>query len=355
MVDCVRVVGFILTLTGQVFSSILDNHQPESKAEADEAITGSASGLGDASLGSGRLRIRCAFPGRVRHHRYDCEFVGDLQPRRDNRSIKIPMTRRDDYYNRAKQQGYRSRAAYKLKQLDDLENVIEPGDTVVDLGAAPGGWLQVAAELVGANGTVVGVDFQRIDPLEDVEARVETLRGDMTEPKTRERILDTAGEDVDCVVSDMAPNMSGEYSLDQARSLHLAQTAFELSCELLGPGGNFVVKVFEGPDVDAFRDALGAEFDYVRATQPDATREESSELYLIGKGRIMAPVAPGDELEVEIIDVGSEGDGIASVEGYRLFVPETSVGDEVTVLVEDVKPNFGFATVSEDGGNRPGK
>ena len=259
------------------------------------------------------------------------------------------MTRRDDYYNRAKQQGYRSRAAYKLKQLDDLENVISGGDTVVDLGAAPGGWLQVAAEAVGPHGTVIGVDLQRIKPFDDeLEDRIETIRGDMTEERTRERILEIAGDEVDCVVSDMAPNMSGEYSLDQARSLHLARTAFETALELLDTGGNLVVKVFEGQDVDELRADIDEEFDYVRATSPDASRKESSELYLIGKGRLTAPVDPGDELEIEIVDVGSEGDGIASVEGFRLFVPDATEGETLTVRIEDVKPNFGFARRVDD-------
>ncbi|MFC7213802.1 SAM-dependent methyltransferase [Saliphagus sp. GCM10025334] len=256
---------------------------------------------------------------------------------------------KDDYYNRAKQQGYRSRAAYKLKQLDDLESLIEGGDTVVDLGAAPGGWLQVAAEKVGPRGRVIGVDLQRIKDLEDPELadRTETLRGDMTQEKTLKRVLDAADGPVDCVVSDMAPNMSGEYSLDQARSLHLARMAFETALELLDTGGNFAVKVFEGPDVDALRADIEDEFQYVRATSPDASRQSSSEIYLLAKGRLTAPVEVGEELEVEIIDTGSEGDGIASVEGYRLFVAGTEEGETVRVRVEDVKPNFGFAELLE--------
>ncbi|MFC6766715.1 23S rRNA (uridine(2552)-2'-O)-methyltransferase [Natrinema soli] len=252
------------------------------------------------------------------------------------------MAGKDHYYNKAKQEGYRSRAAYKLKQLDNLENVIDRGDTVVDLGAAPGGWLEVAAEAVGSEGNVIGVDFQRIKDFDDHD-NVETLRGDMTEDKTRDRVIDAAGGPVDVVISDMAPNMSGEYSLDQARSLHLARQAFETSIELLDSGGDFVVKVFEGPDVDDFRADVEEEFQYVRATSPKASRDESSEVYFIGKGRLTATVRPGDELEVEIDAVGNEGDGMASVDGYRLFVPDTEEGETVTVRVEDVKPNFGFA------------
>ena len=254
------------------------------------------------------------------------------------------MSRKDHYYNKAKQQGYRSRAAYKLQQLDELENVLSPGDAVVDLGAAPGGWLQVAAEIVGPEGTVIGADFQRIRSFDDeLDDRIETIRGDVTDERTRERILEAADGPVDCVLSDMAPNMSGEYSLDQARSLHLARTAFETALELLAADGDFVVKVFEGQDVDTLREDIGEAFQYVRATSPDASRDESSELYLIGKGRLTAPVRPGDELAVEIVDEGSEGDGIASVDGYRVFVPGTAKGDDVHIRIEDVKPNFGFA------------
>jgi 23S rRNA (uridine2552-2'-O)-methyltransferase len=247
------------------------------------------------------------------------------------------MTRKDDYYNRAKQQGYRSRAAYKLKQLDSDAGVISDGDTVVDLGAAPGGWLQVASELVGEGGTVVGVDLQRIDSIEGVE----TIRGDMTEDETRERIVESIGE-ADVVVSDMAPNMTGEYSLDHARSVYLARTAFETSLELLAPDGDFVAKVFEGPDTDGLRADIDEEFEYVRTIHPDASRDSSSELYMVAKGRLTAPVRKGDQVEVEIEDVGREGDGIAKVEGYTVFVPDAEPGDEVEIEVTDVKPRFGF-------------
>ena len=271
------------------------------------------------------------------------------------------MPRRDDYYNRAKQQGYRSRAAYKLKQLDELEDVLSPGDIVVDLGAAPGGWLQVAAEEVGSEGTVIGVDLQRIEPLDtgaqsedardidarnadtrNVDARVETIRGDMTEEETRDRIRELVDE-VDVVLSDMAPNMTGEYTLDHARSVYLARMAFETASELLATDGTFVVKVFEGPDLEELRRDIDRAFDYVRTTSPEASRQESSEVYLIAKGFLTAPVAAGDRLTVTIEDVGREGDGIASVDGYRVFVPETEKGESVEIEIEDVKPRFGFA------------
>jgi 23S rRNA (uridine2552-2'-O)-methyltransferase len=247
------------------------------------------------------------------------------------------MSNRDHYYNKAKQEGYRSRAAYKLKQLDETAHLIEEGTTVVDLGAAPGGWLQVAGELAD-DGTVIGVDLQRIDPVDGIE----TIQGDMTDEETREQVRERVGE-ADVVISDMAPEMTGEYSLDHARSIHLARQAYETANDILAPGGDLVVKVFDGPDLSALRNDIEQEFQYVRDVRPAASRDESSELYLIGKGRVTAPVSAGDECEVEIVDTGHEGDGIARIEGYTLFVSDAKEGETVQVRVEDVKPNFGFA------------
>jgi 23S rRNA (uridine2552-2'-O)-methyltransferase len=251
------------------------------------------------------------------------------------------MSHKDHYYNKSKQEGYRSRAAYKLKQLGREENLLHEGKTVVDLGAAPGGWLQVAAEEVGDSGTVVGVDLQRIDPIDGVE----TVRGDMTEESTKEEIRDVAGDAVDVVVSDMAPNMTGEYSVDHARSVHLARQAFETALDVLDTGGDFAVKVFEGQDLDDFGEDVDEEFQYVRTLRPDASRDSSSEVYLVAKGRMTAPVEEGDRVEVEIVDEGSEGDGVAKVENYTLFVPGASEGETVEVEVTEVKPRFGFAEV----------
>ena len=251
------------------------------------------------------------------------------------------MSGKDDYYNRSKQQGYRARSAYKLKQLDEEAALFGPGDTVVDLGAAPGGWLQVAAEEVGEGGTVVGVDLQRIDEFDDHD--IETLRGDMTEERTRHYLREAVGEGgADVVVSDMAPNMTGEYHLDHARSVHLARQALDTAEELLAPGGDFVVKVFQGEDLDAFRDDVAASFQYVRTVSPPASRDSSSEVYLVAKGYTTSPVAEGDRVEVTIEEEGDEGDGIAYVEGYTLFV-DGDVGETLAVEVTDVKPRFGFA------------
>jgi 23S rRNA (uridine2552-2'-O)-methyltransferase len=248
------------------------------------------------------------------------------------------MTGKDEYYNRAKQEGYRARSAYKLKQLDKAAGLFGPGNTVVDLGAAPGGWSQVAREQVGEEGTIVAVDLQRIKELDGVE----TVRGDMTDDETRAALVERVGE-ADIVVSDMAPNMTGEYSLDHARSVYLARQAFETALELLGAGGDLAVKAFDGPDIDELRAEMDREFEYVRTIHPDASRDASSELYLVAKGRLTAPVREGDELQVEIVDEGREGDGIAKVEGFTLFVAGTNTGETLRVRVADVKPRFGFA------------
>ncbi|PHQ38300.1 23S rRNA (uridine(2552)-2'-O)-methyltransferase [Halorubrum persicum] len=261
------------------------------------------------------------------------------------------MSGKDEYYNKSKQQGYRARSAYKLKQIDEESDLFDRGDTVVDLGAAPGGWLQVAAEEVGESGTVVGVDLQRIDDLEEHD--VETIRGDMTEERTRHYLREAVGErGADAVLSDMAPNMTGEYALDHARSVHLARQAFDVAEELLAPGGDLVVKVFQGEDLDAFREDVRKEFQYLRTVSPPASRDTSSEVYLVARGLNTAPVTAGDRIEVTVEERGDEGDGIAYVEGYSLFVAGADVGETVTVEVDDAKPRFGFATPvhpDEDG------
>ncbi|PSQ15260.1 23S rRNA (uridine(2552)-2'-O)-methyltransferase [Halobacteriales archaeon QS_8_69_26] len=233
------------------------------------------------------------------------------------------MTDRDDYYNRAKQEGYRARSAYKLKQLDEAAGLLSRGDTVVDLGAAP--------------------DRQSIDPIE-TDARVDTVRGDLTDEDTLAAIRGVVGErGADLVISDMAPNVSGTYELDHARSVHLARRALAVAEDVLTAGGDLAVKVFQGPDIDDFRDDVEDAFEYARTISPDASRDSSSEVYVVGKGRLTAPVRVGDRLEVDVEDEGSEGDGVATVEGFTLFVPDAEAGETVSVEVTDLKPRYGFA------------
>lgn len=184
----------------------------------------------------------------------------------------------DEYYQRAQQEGYKSRAAYKLKQILENHPIISEGDTVVDLGAAPGGWSQVALERVGESGHVIAVDMRPID-LDDVTV----IRGDITEEDTLRAVSEAAGLSVDAVISDMSPNLSGNWSMDHARSVHLVEVALDAADALLEPDGGFVAKVFRG---DLFMDvyeAVGERFDFHKSTSPAASRDESSETYLVGE------------------------------------------------------------------------
>jgi 23S rRNA (uridine2552-2'-O)-methyltransferase len=257
------------------------------------------------------------------------------------------MSNKDEYYNKAKQQGYRARSAYKLQQLDETAGLLGEGRTVVDLGAAPGGWLQVAAERVGERGRVVGVDRQSIDPLEEPAATVEYVRGDITDEDTVDRLREAVDGEADVVLSDMAPNMTGEYDLDHARSVHLVRQAFEVATDLLASEGDFCAKVFDGQDLDDLIADIEPEFEYVREVRPDASRDSSSELYLVAKNRLTAPVREGDVVEVTIEDIGEEGDGIAKVENFTVFVSDVEEGETLDVRIDDVKPRYAFAAPAE--------
>ncbi len=245
----------------------------------------------------------------------------------------------DEYYRKAKEEGLRARSAYKLRQIDDELDVLGEDNTVVDLGAAPGGWLQVADE---RSDRAVGVDLQAIDPIEDVE----TIQGDVTEEETIHEVREIVDE-ADVVVSDMAPDVTGEWSIDHARSVHLAGKALEAAKQLLRSEGDFVVKVFQGRDLEEFRDEVEREFEYVQTVVPDASRDESSEVYLVGKNRLTAPVREGDVVDVEVEEEGDEGDGIARVDDFVLFVEDADVGEAVEVEVSEVRANYGFAEKTE--------
>lgn len=184
----------------------------------------------------------------------------------------------DHYYQKAREEGYLSRASYKLKQILEEHWIIEEGDTVVDLGAAPGGWSQVALEEVGPEGHVIAVDKR------PVEAEgVTVVRGDIEETATLRRISEAADLSVDAVISDMSPKISGNYSMDHARSVHLAQLALDTAEALLDPGGGFVAKVFRGDMFMDYYEEVGELFDFHKSTSPDASRDASSETYVIGE------------------------------------------------------------------------
>ncbi len=189
--------------------------------------------------------------------------------------------RDDPYVQQAQREGYRSRACYKLLELQEKDRLIRPGMTVVDLGSAPGGWSQVAADLVGHNGRVVASDILHMDNL----AGVEFIQGDFTEEAVFEEILAVIGDaPVDLVVSDMAPNMSGVTAVDQPRSMYLVELALDMARNVLAPGGSFVAKVFQGEGFDElFRDTRES-FDKVLTRKPKASRPRSREVYLVARG-----------------------------------------------------------------------
>ena len=191
---------------------------------------------------------------------------------------------KDAFYLKAKKEGYRSRAAFKLLELNQRFNLIRRGDRVVDLGAAPGGWLQVAARLTGEKGKVVGVDLQPIEPFR--EKNILLLQGDITSEDLQQKIRELMGSLADCILSDLSPRLSGIRDADISRSLELARTALKVASILLRPGGIFVVKTFVGEETDGFFLELKVRFRSVQRARPDATRKGSSEIYFFAKGFI---------------------------------------------------------------------
>jgi 23S rRNA (uridine2552-2'-O)-methyltransferase len=200
----------------------------------------------------------------------------------------LEKKRKDYYYRRAKSEGYRSRAAFKLLEIQERYHVIRRGDVVVDLGAAPGGWLQVIRHL-GAS--AIAVDLQQIAPLPGVTL----IRGDLSSPEIVNEICDVV-DAVDVVTSDAAPNLTGAWSLDHARSIDLSTCALEICKCVLKPGGNFVVKVFQGDLYDSFVRDISAYFRFVKAFSPRASRKQSAETYVIAKRYIpeRAATKPSD-------------------------------------------------------------
>jgi len=186
----------------------------------------------------------------------------------------------EHFYKEAKRIGYRARSSFKLLQIQKKFNVLKKGDTVIDLGAAPGGWSQVAKEIVGENGTVIGIDISPISPLTDVTF----LQGDMTKQSTLEELENVIGsKKVDVVISDMSPDISGNYSVDHARSVYLCEQALKTSEILLKLNGNFVCKVFSGEDLEDFIKKINKKFQVVKRYFPPASRKTSSEIYVIAK------------------------------------------------------------------------
>ena len=189
----------------------------------------------------------------------------------------------DPYVQQAQKDGYRSRAAYKLLEIDERDHLLKPGMIVVDLGATPGGWSQVAGNKVGDKGTVYALDLLPLNPL----PRVEFIQGDFREDSVLAQLEEKlAGRQIELVISDMAPNISGIDLSDQARSIYLAELALEFSVQHLKPGGAFLVKVFQGVGFEEYVKEMRKHFAKVASRKPKASRDRSSEMYMLGIGKI---------------------------------------------------------------------
>ncbi|MGI9213774.1 MAG: 23S rRNA (uridine(2552)-2'-O)-methyltransferase RlmE [Methylococcaceae bacterium] len=186
----------------------------------------------------------------------------------------------DEFVIKAQSSGYRSRAVYKLKELDEREQLFKPGMSVVDLGAAPGGWSQYVAERLGKNGKIIALDILPMEIIEHVAFILGDFREDAVLNQLREVL---AGHAVDVVLSDMAANMTGTRPVDQLRSMHLADLALDTAREILKPGGSFVVKLFHGPEFDVYVRTCRQLFRKVSVKKPKASRDRSPEVYLLGK------------------------------------------------------------------------
>lgn len=204
-----------------------------------------------------------------------------MAKKRSSSKAWLKEHRDDPYVQQAQREGYRSRACYKLLELQERDRLIRPGMTVLDLGSTPGGWSQVAVALVGHSGRVIASDILAMDSI----AGVEFIQGDFTEEEVFEQLLGAiAGAPVDLVISDMAPNMSGMNAVDQPRSIYLVELALDMARQVLAPGGSFVSKVFQGEGFDElYRDTREA-FDRVLTRKPRASRPRSREVYVVARG-----------------------------------------------------------------------
>ena len=187
----------------------------------------------------------------------------------------------DEYVKRAQKEGYRSRAVYKLLEIQEKDKLLKSGITVVDLGAAPGGWSQVTADMLDGKGRVIALDILPMDSLMGVEV----LQGDFRDEAVLEELLNTLGNDrVDLVMSDMAPNISGMNSVDQPRAMYLAELALDFANQVLRPGGDIVIKVFQGEGFDPYLKLMRDAFNKVVIRKPKASRPRSREVYMLGRG-----------------------------------------------------------------------
>ncbi len=195
--------------------------------------------------------------------------------------MRLEHARRDLYRRLAREQGYRSRAAYKLLEINNSFYILKPGLKVVDVGCYPGGWLQVASSKVGSRGLVVGVDVRRVDY---TAGNVRVIQGSIEDSSIIDRLKELLNDKADLILSDVSPNLSGIWSLDHARQIHLSSRVLAIADVILKVNGNAVLKVFDGDMLKDFINDTKAKFRYVRIYKPKASRKESSELYLVCLG-----------------------------------------------------------------------
>ncbi|MDF3935065.1 23S rRNA (uridine(2552)-2'-O)-methyltransferase RlmE [Pseudomonas citronellolis] len=187
----------------------------------------------------------------------------------------------DPYVKMAQRDGYRSRASYKLLEIQEKDRILRPGMTVVDLGAAPGGWSQVTSRVIGDKGTLIASDILPMDSIPDVTF----IQGDFTEDAVFAQLLEAIGENpVDLVISDMAPNMSGLPAVDMPRAMFLCELALDLCTRVLRPGGDFLIKIFQGEGFDTYLKSVREGFDKVQMRKPLSSRDRSREQYLLARG-----------------------------------------------------------------------
>ena len=202
------------------------------------------------------------------------------KPRRSGGSWR-DRQERDPYVKKARAEGWRSRAVYKLEQIDQKERLLKPDMQIVDLGSAPGSWSQYVTEKMNTRAHIVAVDLLEMDALPNVDF----IQGDFREDSTLAAILEAlGGEKADLVMSDMAPNISGNRAVDQPRSMYLVELALDICGEVLKPGGAFVTKLFQGEGADAFIALAKSQFDKTKVFKPKASRAGSREVYLVAKG-----------------------------------------------------------------------
>ncbi|MCI0911738.1 MULTISPECIES: 23S rRNA (uridine(2552)-2'-O)-methyltransferase RlmE [Pseudomonas] len=187
----------------------------------------------------------------------------------------------DPFVKQAQKDGYRSRASYKLLEIQEKDRLIRPGMSVIDLGAAPGGWSQVTSRLIGGQGRLIASDILEMDSIPDVTF----IQGDFTQDEVLQQILDAVGDShVDLVISDMAPNMSGTPEVDMPRAMFLCELALDLATRVLKPGGDFLIKIFQGEGFDMYLKDVRTKFDKVQMRKPSSSRDRSREQYLLGRG-----------------------------------------------------------------------